>query len=103
MKTYRLERDDGTAFAFEVSSAWVFMASLKRILKSVPEVEAVKRQWFSEVWIKFRYRGVACIVWEAFGDNSRLWIGPEDGKSCVLDFSSLEATFRRLPWWCSVV
>ena len=71
------------------------MGSLKKILRSVPGIDTVERQWFSDVWVTFNYKGIPCVVWEPFGDNSELWVGPGDVEACTTDFSPVEEAFRR--------
>lgn len=39
------------------------------------------RRWFSadEIHVRFSFAGELFVVWEPYGDNSRLWVGPDDG------------------------
>jgi hypothetical protein len=67
-------------------------------VKAVQGCELIEtRGLFSkdEVHVRFRFSGKHFLVWEQFGDNSRLWVGPESGEDIPHEtISSLEAAFR---------
>jgi hypothetical protein len=67
-------RSDGSIKHFQISSAWWSFRPIYRILRSVPGVRDIKRQWFNEDRIRFVYRDRNCLVNEPFGDNSRYLI-----------------------------
>lgn len=51
----------------------------------IPEVRILRRpKLFSymreEEFCEFEVDSEAFVAWEPFGDNSRYWIGPKDGK-----------------------
>jgi hypothetical protein len=94
MKTFPILREDGSLRAFEVSSAWVTFRPLYRILRSVPGVANIKRNWFNDDRIAFTFEGVACVIHEPWGDNSRFWIGPVSQDSRI-DIEPLHDAFKR--------
>jgi hypothetical protein len=54
----------------------------------------VKRQYFNEDRASFKYRGVACIVNEPFGDNSRYWVGPAEPSKTPIDMRPINSAFE---------
>jgi hypothetical protein len=76
MKTYPMRSSNGTLSGFEVTSAWVSFRPLYGILRSVEGVADVRRHYFSDDRIAFTYCGEPFVVHEAWGDNSRYWVGP---------------------------
>ena len=95
MKTYPLRRSDGTLLAFEVTSAWISFYYLFKTLRSVDGVSSVKRQYFNEDRVSFQYHGVACVVNEPYGDNSRYWIRPQDPATTTIDMRPINTAFER--------
>ena len=96
MKTWPITRSDGSLHGFEVTSAWITFGPLFRILRSVPGVTHVRRNWFRDDRVLFNFRGVAAVVNEPWGDNSRYWIGPADPEAFPqIDISPLHEAFRR--------
>lgn len=98
MRTFPVKDAEGRLVAFEVPNAYVGVASIARLLTSADGVAEVKRRHpFSpgDVHVRFKHNGVACIVWEPYGDNSRYWIGPEAGVSEGHDFAGVHGVFRR--------
>jgi hypothetical protein len=69
------------------------MPTIRRVLRSVPDVSEIRRIWFSEQRVLFRLHGEECEIWEPFGDNSRYWISPSNAKSSKLNLSELHAAF----------
>ena len=94
MRTYPLFREDGSLFAFEVTSAWFFFRPLFTALRSVPGVTKLERNYFNEDRASFMYGGERWVVNEPFGDNSRYWIGPERGLSSALDARPIHEAFQ---------
>lgn len=96
MKTYKLLRDDGCFFAFEIENAYIRPKKVARILEridGVTDVQVSKFMASPDVRVEFKYSGYDFIVWEPFGDNSRYWIGPkEEGES--IDIASIERVFK---------
>ena len=102
MRTYPLHREDGSVFAFEITSTWVSFYRLFATLRSVGGVTALKRNYFNEDRASFLYEGERWVINEAFGDNSRYWVGPERGIHSKQDASAIHAAFQRLeifPRW----
>lgn len=93
MKTYPICREDGALHAFEITSAWISYGPICRLLRSVPGVSEVRRRWFSDNRITFMYRGEPFVVWEAWGDSNRFWIGPKNPPSAD-DLAPLHRAFQ---------
>ena len=55
VKTYPIFREDGSMLALEVTSAWLTFRPLLSIMRSVPGVADVRRQYFNEDRIRFVY------------------------------------------------
>jgi hypothetical protein len=98
MLTYPIRCESGHVIALEVR-AQLFGCRLAKGLRTVPRVSDVRpRRWWrgsSDVHIRFRYEGSECIVWEPYGDNSRWWIGPDEGAPPV-QLDELERAIARL-------
>ncbi|MEO1080234.1 MAG: hypothetical protein AAFY29_11825 [Pseudomonadota bacterium] len=95
MKTNPFYSEDGRLYAFEITSAWIFFWPLFKVLRSVRGVTEVKRQWFDEDRVSFLYMGHKAVVNEAFGDNSRYWIGFLDPEiSQQVDLSPIHEAFK---------
>ena len=93
MKTYPLYRADGSLHAFEFSNVWLWIGTLRGILKAVPDVSNVQRVFRGENRVSFHLRGEPFVVWEPFGDNPRYWIGPVDAKNSKADLMQLHQAF----------
>jgi hypothetical protein len=96
MRTYPLFREDGSLFAFEITSTWISFHRLFRTLRSVAGVTNLRRNYFNEDRASFMYCGERWIVNEQFGDNSRYWVGPERGVHSSLDATAVHEAFQRL-------
>ena len=96
VRTYPLFREDGSLFAFEVTSTWLSFRSIFRVLRSVEGVAGVKRNYFNEDRASFTYGGEPWVVNEPFGDNSRYWIGPQRGVHSELEVAPVHEAFLRL-------
>ncbi|PVZ70359.1 hypothetical protein [Pelagibaculum spongiae] len=95
MKVHSLHDENGKLRAFEVTSTWVRMDPLLKILISVSGVSDVKRSWFNDDRVSFKYHGYDCVVNEPWGDNSRYWVGvisPTEYK--LVDFESVAVAFK---------
>ena len=96
MKTYPITHPDGSLHAFEITSAWVRFGPLLNILKSVDGVSDIKRQWFNDDRISFKYHGEKAVVNEPWGDSSRYWVGFEEPDlSKQIDLSPIRDAFER--------
>ena len=102
MRTFQLHNDDGISIGFEISNSFFSSVGIARCIRRIKGCEIVsRRRWFSadEIHVRFSFSGKRFVVWEPFGDNSRLWVGPEDGEIIspeVIDElkSKFEATSR---------
>jgi hypothetical protein len=93
MKTYPIERADGSLHAFQICNAFVSMGVIRRILISVEGVSSLKRLWRSDDRLRFTFSGALWVVHEPFGDNSRYWIGPSEAKDHVLEVGPIHEAF----------
>jgi hypothetical protein len=97
MRTYPLRNDDGLMFAFEIEHIGVRrVAEVLRRIEGVADVRP--RTLFArppDVRIRFTYRGTDCMVWEPFGDNSRLWIGPYEDRVRNVSMDEIERTMAQ--------
>lgn len=104
MRTFPVLSDHGTVRAFEIDNVLVSASRIGTILLSIPEVTnlSVRRPFSpqSDWLVRFEFRGRRFFVTEPFGDNSRLWIGPEDQGDCE-GIESLLAAIRSYepPLW----
>ena len=86
MKTYPVRNERGGLNAFEMPN-WCFPSarSVARFFARCPGVELRQVRSFldnsEEVYVQFELNGVLFDVWKAYGDASRLWIGPTDRGS----------------------
>lgn len=95
MKTYPLLGLDGQLRGFEVTGSWLTFGPLFKILRSVPGVTDVRRNWFHEDRITFKFQGKAALVNEPWGDNSRYWIGLKDPTDASqIDIAPIHEAFR---------
>jgi hypothetical protein len=88
---------DGRIIAFEVENLYIGPQAVARLLRQVRSVSGVRpRRMFSrnsEIHVRFKHGGHACIVWEPYGDSSRYWIGPENPESFPLDMTDVQSAF----------
>src|SRR5262245_37475266 len=95
MKTYPIYSADGLLRAFEVTSAWLTLRSLLRLLRSVEGVADVRRQWFDDDRVTFTYQGRAAVVHEPWGDSDRYWVGLQQPDSAShVDIEPLHRAFQ---------
>lgn len=100
MKTFpALTSLDGRLIAFEIENAYVSASTVAQLLRQVNGVSDVEpRRPFSgssDVHVRFKHHGHACLVWEPFGDNSRYWVGPESPDDFPEDISDVKGNFDR--------
>ena len=85
METYPLHNENGEVFAFEIPQSYYFptAGSIARFIQKCLGVQITrKRRLFefgNEIHAEFLLEDTYFKVWEPFGDNSRLWIGPKCG------------------------
>lgn len=94
MKTYPINRKDGTLHAFEICNTWIAMGTIKRILSSVPGVSDVQRNFFSDKRLAFKFNAQDWVVWEPWGDSSSCWIGPKDAENHKSDVTPIYNAFN---------
>jgi hypothetical protein len=83
MKTFPLNSDEGQLIGFEIPNSFLSSGGIARFVRRIKGCDVLgTRRWFSadEVHVRFSFSGSRFIVWEPFGDNGRLWVGPEDGE-----------------------
>jgi len=71
---------------------------LLALLRGVPGVTDVQRQWFSDHGdpVTFKFHGEDAVVNELWGDNSRYWIGLQDpDASPDIDITPILEAFQR--------
>jgi hypothetical protein len=96
MKTHPIHSSDGKLKAFEITSAWILFSPLLKILKSVSGVTEVKRQWFNEDRVIFKYHGIPAVVNEPWGDSSRYWVGLREPEAYThIDLLPLQEAFDK--------
>lgn len=95
MKTYPIHRENGSLRGFEITSSWLVFGPLMRLLRKIPGVANVRRQWFNDDRIAFEFQGAKAVVHEPWGDNSRYWVGlQEPDLSPEIDISPLHEAFK---------
>ncbi len=83
MKTFLLNSDEGQLTGFEVSNSFLSSSGIVKYVRRINGCEVIgTRRLFSadEIHVRFLFAGKRFVVWEPFGDNSRLWVGPENGE-----------------------
>jgi hypothetical protein len=96
MKTYPIHDSEGKLQAFEITSSWVWFGPLQKLLKSVNGVTEVKRQWFKDDRVVFKYHGHPAVVNEPWGDSSRYWVGLQELEAHKhIDLSPLLEVFNK--------
>lgn len=76
MKTYPIVDEDGSLRGFEISSC-PFFGPLMRVLRSIPGVSGVRRQWFNDHPVAFAFCGAPAVVAKPLFGQSRYWLGLE--------------------------
>ena len=92
MRTWPVHRENRSVASFEISSLHS-TTTIARVLKSVPGVENVQRQWFTDVRLTFTYQGVPSCAFEPYGDSDRISIGPR--ASADLDWTPVLRAFDK--------
>ncbi len=77
---------------FEIGNVLISMGTIKRILKNLGAT-SLKRQFWNEDRLLFRYDGEEWVVHEPYGDNSRYWIGPKYANNHVVDVAPIHDAF----------
>lgn len=83
VKTYELKDDSGNLHAFEIPHMFFSSNGIARFIARCKGCEIVKiRRFFSreEEHVFFKFQGNEFVVWEPFGDNSRLYMGFVDSN-----------------------
>ena len=85
MTVYDIKDAEGRVFAFEVENSALRRRGVCRVLARIPGCRLVRRPGFlSWLWedefCQFEIEGIAFVVEELFGDNSRYWIGPRSPR-----------------------
>lgn len=97
MRTYRINREDGRLFAFEIENVYIRPRRIASLLDAVDGVSNIRlRKPFSsssDVHLEFKYQGKDFMVWEPYGDSSRYWIGPTE-EAETTDISALVKAFE---------
>lgn len=95
MTTYPIHRPDGSLRGFEITATWLTFGSLRKLLREVPGVAEVRRQWFNDDRIKFMFHGKPAVVNEPWGDNSRYWVGLEEPDAFPdVDITPIHEAFK---------
>ena len=96
VKTHPIFNSDGSLRGFEITSAWLTFGPLFSILRSVEGVSDVRRNWFNDDRISFKFYGVPAVVHEPCGDNSRYWVGLQSPDAAPeIDITPLHTAFKR--------
>ena len=90
-------------FAFEVPHSYFPTAgSIVRFLGKCPGVRVTKKRklfdFGNEIHAEFVLDETAFCVWEPYGDNSRLWIGPSGKKPSRVDAIDKLIAFMSENW-----
>jgi hypothetical protein len=91
MRTHPILDSNGNLCAFEVSNLLLGAATIGRILRKQLGATIPYRPWWNlnvgDVRLEFTLNSLDFVVIEPFGDNSRYWIGPEQGvlRTPVID------------------
>lgn len=80
METYPILNNADEIVAFEIpNSYFISSAGIARFFRRCPGVEITRvRRLFAlgeDVHVHFDFRGESFLVWEPYGDSSRLWVG----------------------------
>lgn len=95
MRTYPIWRANGSLRGFEITSTWLTFWPLLKLLRSVPGVTEVRRNWFKDDRVTFQFQGKAAVVNEPWGDSSRYWVGlKEPDASPETDIAPIHEAFK---------
>jgi hypothetical protein len=84
MKTSPQSNEEGMLIGFEIANSFISSRGISRFVQRIKGCEILGiRSLFSadEVHVQFGFANLKFIVWEPYGDNSRLWVEPEDDES----------------------
>lgn len=93
MKTYPINRSDGSMLAFEIGNSLVSLRRITRVLGGISGVSGVRPMAGGDDRLMFEFGGESCVVNEPFGDNSRYWIGPAFPEGSTLDMKPVQLAF----------
>ena len=96
MKTYPISNENGVQVAFEIENVYINCKSIAKLLHELSDIKSIKMQKLftnTEYRIEFVYKGIDCVVWEPFGDNSRYWIGPRSPEKDKVDIQKIQTLF----------
>ena len=103
MKTSRQLNECGVFSGFEISNAFFSSRAIAGFVARVPGTAVTQtRRWSSadEVHVRFNFQGVRFVIWEPYGDNSRLWVGPDEAEaSDPIVISELRCAFESTSRW----
>ena|SRR5436190_1186069 len=99
VKTYPLNSNERQLVGFEFLNLFLSSRGIANYVRRVKGCEVLKtRSMFSaeEVHVRFSFAGKQFVVWEPFGDNSHLWVGPLDGQEVPPEtIGALQAEFEK--------
>jgi hypothetical protein len=93
----------GRLVAFEVDSCLGRRGALK-VVRTIPGVRIIKGPrdflawWDDDTFLEFEIQDVTFVGWEAFGDSSEYWIGPEPVRP-VPQIHIVREAFVHAPRW----
>lgn len=104
MQLFHCHSEDGFYTGFEFENIYISHRSIKRLLRSLPQVSEVEIcSWFhhADDRLTFTYHGIPFSIWEPFGDNDRYAVNPCDVYAAVPDWSPLQQVFAEYQptWW----
>ncbi len=99
MKTYPIQRRDGTPGAFEIENFYIGLGRIEKLLSSLEGISNIRRRKLfelSDFLLEFDYEGCRYKVSEPFGDSNRYWIGPKNGLETQTSASieTIEVLFK---------
>ena len=97
MRIDDLRDRDGCLFAFEVSS-WIGRYGTLQVARTIPGVRITRERWGDDTFLEFDVEGVSFVAWEAYGDSSGYWIGPEPARP-VPQIEIVREAFVHTPRW----
>jgi hypothetical protein len=83
MKVYDITDSEGHVMAFEVSNAFLSRSTACRVACGIPGAKLIRKPRIfpsQDDFCEFEIEGVAFVVWEPWGDNSRYWVGPKSER-----------------------
>jgi len=103
MKTYTQRNEEGKLVGIEIANSFISSHGMSRFIQRIKGSEMLQiRSLFSadEIHVRFKFAGVKFIVWEPYGDNSRLWVGPDDDESVSeKELAELRNCFEHTKRW----